>query len=125
MDNDTTDNNIVSFPDDRVSESEDKDNNEQTTHEVLSQDPYYKFIHDLLFAIDSIGLPLDKDPKEKARELFAKYQRENLIAQWQKDLEDEYIAKQNGKSNDENQPSLSIVEDSSSLHNDDKPKLDL
>ena len=67
------------------------------THEVLSQDPYYKFIHDLLHAIESAGLPLDKSAKEQAKELYAKYQRENVIAQWQKELEDEYLESQKKK----------------------------
>jgi len=76
------------------------------THEVLLQDPYYKFIHDLLHAIESVGMPLDKNAKDKARELYAKYQRENLIAKWQQEFEEERLEKEKNK----DRPKLIMVE---------------
>lgn len=85
-----TDNNdkIVSFQ---------KAGKSQKTHEILSQNPYYKFIHSLLYAIESAGLPLDKSATEKALELYAKYQCENQQAIWQQALQEEYVLKQRTK----------------------------
>lgn len=69
----------------------------QKTHEILSQNPYYKFIHSLLNALESAGLPLDKPATEKALELYAKYQRENQLAIWQQALQEKYVLKQQTK----------------------------
>lgn len=55
--------------------------------EGLAQDPKYRFIRDLLQAIAGVGLELDKPPEAKARELYAKYQRENLLSQWASETE--------------------------------------
>ncbi|VAX00210.1 hypothetical protein MNBD_GAMMA21-2468 [hydrothermal vent metagenome] len=49
---------------------------------VLADDPNFKFIHDLLTAISELGLPMDGSASEKARELYAKYQRENKFSEW-------------------------------------------
>lgn len=56
---------------------------------VLSDDPNYKFIHDLLTAMADIGLPVDGSPSAKAREIYAKYQRENTFDKWARELEAE------------------------------------
>lgn len=70
---------LIPFPQDRTSTQK-----QAQADEVLAQDPNYRFIRDLLLAIDGIGLPLDKTPEEKARELYAKYQRENQFAKWER-----------------------------------------
>lgn len=49
---------------------------------ALQQDPHFKFIHQLISAVHEVGLPLDKTPSAKAREIYAKYQRENVFADW-------------------------------------------
>jgi hypothetical protein len=56
---------------------------------VLSDDPNYKFIHDLLTAMADIGLPMEGTPSAKAREIYAKYQRENTFDKWARELEAE------------------------------------
>ena len=56
---------------------------------VLSDDPNYKFIHDLLTAMADIGLPMEGSPSVKAREIYAKYQRENTFDKWARELEAE------------------------------------
>ena len=56
---------------------------------VLSDDPNYKFIYDLLTAMADIGLPVDGSPSAKAREIYAKYQRENTFDKWARELEAE------------------------------------
>ena len=56
---------------------------------VLSDDPNYKFIHDLLTAMADIGLPMEASPSVKAREIYAKYQRENTFDKWARELEAE------------------------------------
>ncbi len=56
---------------------------------VLANDPNYKFIFELLSAISEIGLPMDGSPAAKARELYAKYQRDNTFARWARELENE------------------------------------
>jgi len=58
---------------------------------VLSDDPNYKFIHDLLTAMADIGLPLEGTPSAKAREIYAKYQRENTFDKWARELESEKL----------------------------------
>ena len=55
--------------------------------ESLAQDPNYRFIRDLLQAVAGVGLELDKPVEAKARELYAKYQRENLFAKWMAETE--------------------------------------
>jgi len=59
--------------------------------EALASDPNYKFIYDLLTAMSDIGLPLETPPAAKARELYAKYQRDNTFAMWARDMADEEI----------------------------------
>lgn len=103
MNNNESDDNIVKFP--GANPESKQTEQRETVHEALSQDPYYKFIHDLLFAIESVGLPLDKDAKDKARELYAKYKRENLIAKWDRELQAEREAKQKKS----NKPELLVV----------------
>ena len=68
---------VIQFPFTRTSAHK-----QSQAEEVLADDPNYRFIRDLLVAIDGIGLPLDKSPEAKARELYAKYQRENQFAKW-------------------------------------------
>ena len=75
---------IINFPVDQAGDSQ-----QQQVDEVLSNDPNYRFIHDLLSAIADIGLPLDGSPSEKARELYAKYQRDNTFAKWARELSTE------------------------------------
>lgn len=70
---------LVQFPQEKTSKHK-----QAQADAVLTQDPNYRFIRDLLVAIDGIGLPLDKSPEEKARELYAKYQRENQFAKWER-----------------------------------------
>jgi len=53
----------------------------------LANDPYYVFIRDLLGAISNCGIDLDKKPEDKAREIYAKYERENKLSAF-KDLVD-------------------------------------
>ena len=57
--------------------------------EALASDPNYKFIYELLTAMSDIGLPLDTTPAAKARELYAKYQRDNTFAKWARELANE------------------------------------
>lgn len=75
---------VISFPVERTSKYK-----QQEVDAVLENDSNFKFIHDLLTAISDIGLPMDGTPSEKARELYAKYQRENKFAQWARALEAE------------------------------------
>lgn len=56
---------------------------------VLANDPNYKFIFELLSAMSDIGLPMEETPAAKARELYAKYQRDNTFARWARELENE------------------------------------
>lgn len=51
-------------------------------NEALSADPNYRFIHDMIVAIENAGLTLDKSPEAKALELYAKYQGEKQIDKW-------------------------------------------
>lgn len=53
----------------------------------LAEDSNYRFLRDLLQAVAGIGLELDKSPEAKARELYAKYQRENLFTKWMAETE--------------------------------------
>ena len=57
--------------------------------QILSDDPNYKFIHDLLTAMADVGLPMEGSPSDKAREIYAKYQRENTFAKWAREMEAE------------------------------------
>ncbi len=50
----------------------------------LSADPYYVFIRDLLSAISNCGIELDNPPEVKAREIYAKYERENKLSEFAK-----------------------------------------
>jgi hypothetical protein len=38
-----------------------------------------------------IGLPLEGTPSAKAREIYAKYQRENTFDKWARELESEKL----------------------------------
>lgn len=57
--------------------------------DLLTADPNYRFIRDLLVAIGGVGLPLETTPEAKARELYTKYQRENQLAKWDELVETE------------------------------------
>ncbi len=76
---------LIQFPLDRVRRRKSATNIDA----ILSQDPYFEFILNLLTAIEKSGIPMDKAPEIKARELYAKYQRENTLAMWKKELEQE------------------------------------
>lgn len=67
--------NIVSFPVEKTSKYQ-----EQQVESALLQDPNYKFIYDLLTAVSEIGLSIDGTPAQKAREVYAQCQRENVFA---------------------------------------------
>ena len=49
--------------------------------EALAADPNFRFIRDLLVAIEGVGLDLETSPEAKARELYARYQQQNVFAQ--------------------------------------------
>jgi len=53
---------------------------------TLATDPNYRFIRDLLVAIEGVGLNLDKPAEAKARELYAKCLQENKIAQYAREV---------------------------------------
>ena len=75
---------VIAFP---VSQT--KKQKQDEIDAVLSDDPNYKFIHDLLTAMADIGLPMEGTPSAKAREIYAKYQRENTFDKWARELEAE------------------------------------
>ena len=75
---------ILAFPVERTTKYK-----QDQVEAVLEDDPNFKFIHDLLTAISDVGLPMDGNPSEKARELYAKYQRENKFSEWAHALEAE------------------------------------
>ena len=75
---------VIAFP---VAETKKQKQDQIDT--VLSEDPNYKFIHDLLTAMADIGLPMEGSPSAKAREIYAKYQRENMFAKWARELAEE------------------------------------
>lgn len=78
---------VITFP---VSQT--KKQKQDEIDAVLSDDPNYKFIHDLLTAMADIGLPMEGTPSAKAREIYAKYQRENTFDKWARELEAEQSA---------------------------------
>ena len=67
---------ILAFPENK------KHTSQAQIDKALADDPRYKFIHDLLTAMVDVGLPLDGTPSAKARELYAKYQRDTTFVQW-------------------------------------------
>jgi len=73
---------VIEFPVNRTSKYK-----QEQVDAILEEDPNFKFIHDLLTAISDIGLPMEGTPSEKARELYAKYQRENKFAEWAQEME--------------------------------------
>ena len=75
---------VVTFPVERTSKFK-----QDQVEAVLEEDPNFKFIHDLLTAISDIGLPMESNPSVKARELYAKYQRENKFVEWAQAMEAE------------------------------------
>lgn len=76
---------IISFPQQKTTKFQ-----HDQAESALMEDPNYKFIHDLLTAVSEIGLPIDGAPSQKAREVYAKCQRENVFA----NLEHELISRQ-------------------------------
>jgi hypothetical protein len=66
--------NLITFPIERT-----RKYTQAQADDLLAADPNYRFIRDLLVAIEGVGLPLDTSPEAKARELYAKYQREKQI----------------------------------------------
>ena len=58
---------------------------QDTVNDVLAGDQNYRFIRDLLTAVSDAGLEMDYEPEEKARELYAKYQQDNTLADWEKE----------------------------------------
>ena len=75
---------VLAFPLERTSKYK-----QDQVEVALEEDPNFKFIHDLLTAISDVGLPMDGNPSEKARELYAKYQRENKFSEWARAMEAE------------------------------------
>jgi hypothetical protein len=53
---------------------------------TLATDPNYRFIRDLLLAIEDVGLELDKPAEAKARELYTKCLQENRFAQYAREV---------------------------------------
>jgi hypothetical protein len=56
-------------------------------NEALSADPNYRFIRDLLVAIEDVGFHLDRSPEAKAHELYSRYQRENRFVRQDDEVE--------------------------------------
>lgn len=77
---------VIEFP---VNETKKaiQDQKSKQIDSFLANDPYYVFIRDLLGAISRCGIDLDKKPEDKAREIYAKYERENKLSAF-KDLVD-------------------------------------
>jgi len=75
---------VIEFPVQRTNKYK-----QEQVDAVLEEDSNFKFIHELLTAISDIGLPIEGTPSEKARELYAKYQRENKFAEWEQAMEAE------------------------------------
>ena len=75
---------VIEFPVQRTNKYK-----QEQVDAVLEEDSNFKFIHELLTAISDIGLPIEGTPSEKARELYAKYQRENRFTEWAQAMEAE------------------------------------
>ena len=86
---------LIQFPLERTRRKSSTNN----VDDILSQDPYFEFILNLLTAIEKSGIPMDKAPEIKAKELYAKYQRENTLAMWRKELEEEMLERSTKPSN--------------------------
>ncbi len=86
---------LIQFPLERTRRKSTTNN----VDDILSQDPYFEFILNLLTAIEKSGIPMDKAPEIKAKELYAKYQRENTLAMWRKELEEEMLERATKPSN--------------------------
>lgn len=52
---------------------------QHSADQALMSDPNYRFIHDLLEAMASAGLEIGGTPAAKAREAYARCQRENVF----------------------------------------------
>lgn len=68
--------NLIEFPLERTGRYR-----QTQVNTALAGDPNYRFIRDLLVAIEGVGLQLDKPAEAKARELYARCMRENRFAQ--------------------------------------------
>lgn len=71
---------VIEFPINKTKKSK-----QDKVNDVLADDQNYRFIRDLLAAVSDAGLEMDSEPEEKARELYAKYQQDNTLADWEKE----------------------------------------
>ena len=74
---------VIEFPVNKTTKAKQAAKSEQIDA-FLSGDPYYVFIRDLLGAISNCGIELDNPPEVKAREIYAKYERENKLSEFKK-----------------------------------------
>ena len=77
---------VIEFPV-RQTKKAREDATRKNIDNFLASDPYYVFIRDLLGAISDCGIELDKQPEDKAREIYAKYERENKLSEFGKILD--------------------------------------
>ena len=73
--------NVVRFPAEKT-----KKHKQDLAESALKSDPNYKFIYDLLTAVSEVGLPIDGTPEQKAREVYAQCQRENVFAELEMEM---------------------------------------